>query len=301
MRARLRVERAWGRSTLTEEFLLGHRGDHLKVRERLDWREPAHLLKPRFPTALSDARATYEISFGVLERLLDGPENSAHSWVDLSGTVRVGGRVVPAGLAVINTANHGFDTALGADGGSPSIGMTTVRSAEPGVFLARSAGAGAGGGVRLLGKAMRESFQAGVLPDRLSFAANDGGPVTITALKGSEDDDALIIRALATNGRRASAPAGAAAGWLDGGRRLRAVPDPDVPGAGRGGGAGQRGGPDPMAVARGAAAGVAGRAGDGEPVRLRPGSAGQREDRAALAEIRPGERLAPGEDESGSD
>jgi alpha-mannosidase len=233
VRARLRVERAWGRSTLTEELMLGHRGDHLKVRVRLDWREQAHLLKLRFPTALGDPRATYEVPFGVVERPLDGAENPAHSWVDLSGTVDVDGVPVPAGLAVINTAKHGFDTSAEP---SPSIGMTAVRSPvyswhdprrleEDGLYsyqdqgiqefryaivphagdwrrpavLRRSAELAASP------RAMLESFHGGVLPDRLSFAADDGGPVMITALKGSEDDDALIVRAVETTGQTVTA------------------------------------------------------------------------------------------------
>jgi alpha-mannosidase len=238
VRARLRVERTWGRSTLTEEFLLGHRGDHLKVRARLDWREQAHLLKLRFPTALIDPRATYEVPFGVVERPLDGAENPAHSWVDLSGTIDVDGARVPAGLAVINTAKHGFDTSTSDGGaeGSPSIGMTAVRSpvyswhdprrldsdglysyTDQGIQEFRYAIVPHAGDWRQPAvlrrsaelaasvRAMLESFHGGVLPDRLSFAGDDGGPVMITALKGSEDDDALIVRAAETTGRAGTA------------------------------------------------------------------------------------------------
>ncbi len=141
LRARLLVEREWGRSTLVEEFLLDHDADAVEVRVRLDWREQAHLLKLRFPTALTDARATYEIPFGAIERPVDGAEEPAQTWVDLTGRAAAGRKRVPAGLAVVNTAKHGFDVLPGGDGragdggagtaggpDAPSIGMTAVRS-----------------------------------------------------------------------------------------------------------------------------------------------------------------------------
>ncbi|MEE6273815.1 glycoside hydrolase family 38 C-terminal domain-containing protein [Georgenia sp. MJ206] len=233
LRARLRVEREWGRSTLTEELVLGHDSDALEVRVTIDWREKAHLLKIRFPTALADPRATYEIPFGAIERPVDGAEEPAQTWVDLSGTV--GGR--RAGLAVVNDAKHAFDVSPGE---APSIGMTAVRSPvyswhdpreldpdglyayqDQGVQTFRYLLVPHGGAWREAGlarrsaelgspvRAMLESFHAGPLPDRLSFAADDGGQVMITAVKGSEDDGVhgpdLVVRAVETTGRPARA------------------------------------------------------------------------------------------------
>jgi alpha-mannosidase len=125
LRARLRVERDWHRSTMVEEFILGHHCDALEVRVTIDWREQAHLLKLCFPTALADPVSTHEIPYGTIVRPVDGGENAAQSWVDVSGTVD--GR--PAGLAVVNNAKHGYDVSPGTPGGdTPSIGITAVRS-----------------------------------------------------------------------------------------------------------------------------------------------------------------------------
>ena len=121
LRTRVRVERAWGASTLVEELVLDHDSPVLRVEVTLDWREPAHLLKLRFPTVLADPRATYEIPFGQLERPVDGAEEPAQAWVDLTGTVD--GR--PAGLTLVTTDKHGYDVSPGAE---PSIGLTAVRS-----------------------------------------------------------------------------------------------------------------------------------------------------------------------------
>ncbi|GGK75017.1 alpha-mannosidase [Mangrovihabitans endophyticus] len=232
LRARLRVERAWGRSRVVEEFLLGHRADAVEVRVTIDWREEAHLLKLCFPTALADPVARYEVPFGSIERPVDGRENPGQSWVDLTGTVA--GR--PAGLTVVNNAKHGYDTSPGTPGAEgPSIGITAVRSPvyswhdprrlDPDGFysyqdqgiqsfrylMVPHAGdwrqadphrraAELGAPVR----AMLESFHPGALPARQSYLDDGGGPVTVTAVKGHEDggdSPDLVVRAAETTGR----------------------------------------------------------------------------------------------------
>lgn len=222
LRSRVRVEREWGASTLVEEFVLDHDSAVLRVDVALDWREEAHLLKLRFPTVLEDPRATYEIPFGHLERPVDGAEEPAQSWVDLTGTVEG----APAGLTVVTTNKHAYDVspdAAGADEhaaarAEPSIGVTAVRSPvyswhdprllDPdGIYSFQDQGiqrfsyelvphAGdwrTADPVRralLLGnpvRAMQESFHDGVLPPVHSFADDGGGAVMVTALKGTED------------------------------------------------------------------------------------------------------------------
>ena len=234
LRALLRVEREWNRSTMIEEFVLGHRSDALEVRVTIDWREQAHLLKLCFPTAISDPVSTYEIPFGSLEKPVDGGENPAQSWVTITG--RVGDET--AGLAIVNNAKHGYDVSPGSDGGdTPSIGITAVRSPvyswhdprslDPDGFYSfqdqgvqsfryllvphgrdwRAAGL-ARRAVELGApmRAMLESFHPGTLPSELSFGTDGGGQVMLTAVKGSEDDsDDLIVRAVETTGRPARA------------------------------------------------------------------------------------------------
>ncbi len=229
LRARLRVERAWHHSTMVEEFLLGHRSDALEVMVTIDWREQAHLLKLCFPTALSGATSTYEIPFGALEQPIDGAENAAQSWVDVSG--RIDG--LPAGLAVVNNAKHGHDVSPGPGGGdAPSIGITAVRSPvyswhdprqlEPDEFYSfQDQGvqsfrylliphpgdwrvAGLSRRAAELGsppRAMLEGFHPGALPAQQSFASDGGGQVLITAVKGWEEGTDVVIRAVEITGR----------------------------------------------------------------------------------------------------
>lgn len=232
LRALLRVEREWNRSSMVEEFVLGHRSDALEVRVTIDWREQTHLLKLCFPTAISDPASTYEIPFGSLEKKVDGGENPAQSWVTITG--RVGDE--PAGLAIVNNAKHGYDVSPGSEAGdTPSIGITAVRSPvyswhdprslDPdGFYSFQDQGvqqfryllvphgrdwraAGLARRAAELGapmRAMLETFHPGTLPSELSFGTDGGGQVMVTAVKGSEDDSSdLIVRAVETTGRAA--------------------------------------------------------------------------------------------------
>lgn len=226
LRAIVRVEREWHRSTLIEEFVLAADQDSLQLRCTLDWREQAHHMKLRFPVAINEPTATYEIPFATLERPLDGAEEPAQSWVDLTGTSPTTGQ--PAGLTVINNAKHGYDASPAGTpvaGSDPSIGITAVRSAiyswhdpqildEDGIYNYQDQGIQQfscqlvphAGNWRLVDptrraaelgtppRAMLESFHPGKRPGTQSFA-EDGwatasvstGSVMITAVKGSED------------------------------------------------------------------------------------------------------------------
>ncbi|GAA2247236.1 alpha-mannosidase [Herbiconiux moechotypicola] len=237
LRSRIRVERSWGRSTMIEDFILGHDSDQVEVRVTIDWRERAHMLKLRFPVAVSDPTATFEIPFGTLERPVNGSEEPGQSWVDLTGDTEAHGRV---GLAVVNNAKHGYDAspARVLDDGrveSASIGITAVRSPvyswhDPRLLDPEESYSYQDQGVQtftyllvphgadwreadltrraaLLGsapRAMMESFHEGPLRPSASFASDRGGSVMITAIKGSEDDGVdgtdLIVRAVETSG-----------------------------------------------------------------------------------------------------
>lgn len=244
LRARLRIESSWGRSTMVEELILGHDSTALEVRVTLDWREKAHLLKLRFPVAIDAPVGTYEIPFGHQERPVDGAEEPGQSWIDLTGTVD--GR--PAGLAVVNDAKHGYDLSPAGSptpGLSPSLGITAVRSPvyswhdpqtldpegfysyqDQGVqrfsyLVVPHAGDWREAGVmrraQELGtrvRAMLESFHDGPEPAQRSFLevttiAGDG-EATVTALKGAEDapaagPDDLVVRVVETSGRPVTA------------------------------------------------------------------------------------------------
>ncbi|WP_426517438.1 alpha-mannosidase [Diaminobutyricibacter sp. McL0618] len=240
LRARLRVERSWGRSTMVEEFILGHESDQVEVRVTIDWREQAHLLKLRFPVMLDDPAATYEIPYGTIERPVNGSEEPGQSWVDLTG--RTAGNA-QAGLTVINNAKHGYDVSPAGDRDgewvSPSIGITAVRSPvfswhdprllEPeGIYTYQDQGTQSftyllvphrgdwrstdptrrAAQLGSAPRAMLETFHDGTEPATQSYVDDGAGSVMITAIKGSEDTGEsgtdLIVRAVETRGHAAS-------------------------------------------------------------------------------------------------
>jgi alpha-mannosidase len=228
VRAVLRVVSEYGASTLTEEYVLGVRDRHVEVRVTLDWHERQKLLKLRFPTALTDPAATFEIPYGHLARPANGTEECAQAWVDVSGELPGGAR---AGLAVLNDGKYGHDV-LGGD-----IGVTAVRSPvyawhEPKELDADELYAFQDQGrqeftyrlvphggdwrdapvVRLAAELnqpafpLLESYHDGDLPQTRSFMAVSGGSVVPSVLKVAEDGaDALVVRAYETAGRACEA------------------------------------------------------------------------------------------------
>ncbi|WP_433675311.1 alpha-mannosidase [Microbacterium gorillae] len=239
LRSRVRVERVWGESRLIEEYLLTHDAPAVRVDVTLDWREKAHLLKLRFPVALTDPAATYEIPYGTIERPVDGAEEPAQSWVDLTGSIDGS----PAGLTVVCTNKHGWDVSpAGSAGGDvPSIGITAVRSPvyswhDPRLLDAEGIYSFQDQGVQrfsleliphagnwraaqptrratVLGapvRAQQESFHAGDLAPVHGFVDDGAGAVMVSAVKGSEDVPEgapadLIVRAVETLGREGEA------------------------------------------------------------------------------------------------
>ncbi|MGT2426428.1 alpha-mannosidase [Amnibacterium kyonggiense] len=222
LRARVRVERAWRRSTLAEEFVLTTGGDALEVRVELDWHEPMHLLKWRVPVALAHPAGRVEIPFGSIERGVTGAEEPGQSWIDLTE-----GEV---GLAVVNDAKHAYDLSPATAEASASIGVTIVRSPpyawhDPSELDLDAPHAYQDQGFQrftvllaphgpldtadlhrraaeltMRPRAMLESFHEGDLPARASWITASPRSVAVTAIKLAEDGDDLIVRAVETAG-----------------------------------------------------------------------------------------------------
>jgi alpha-mannosidase len=228
VRAVLRVESAYGRSEMAEEFVLSAGSRQVEVRTSVNWQEKLKLLKLRFPTALSDVTATHEIPYGHLARTPDGTEEPAQAWVDVTGTLPDGRT---AGLAVANDSKYGHDVRGG------EIGMTALRSPvyawhEPqeldpdGIYEYLDQGwqhfrsllvphAGdwrAADPVRRAAElnqpafALLETFHDGPVGQRVSYADDGGGSVLVTVVKGDEDASGdVVVRAYESAGRATTA------------------------------------------------------------------------------------------------
>ncbi|HEX6443614.1 MAG TPA: glycoside hydrolase family 38 C-terminal domain-containing protein [Streptosporangiales bacterium] len=227
VRSVLRVESGYGSSTLVEEFVLGRDAGHVDVRVVVDWHEQMKMLKLRFPTTLADARATFEIPYGHVERATNGGEEPAQAWVDVTG--RLGDGSV-AGFTVANDGKYGHDVRGG------DIGVTSVRSPayawhEPKPLdddvhdyldqgrqeftlrLIPHAGDWRDAGVVRRAAELNqpafpllESYHDGDLPPDASFAEVDAEAVVPTVLKPAADGSGdIVLRAYEAHGRPAHA------------------------------------------------------------------------------------------------
>ena len=105
LRARLRVQTTYNRSTLAIDWLLYAASPFVEARVSLDWHEQRRMLKFSFPVAVSAPRATYEIAYGNIERATNGDEEPGQRWLDVSGA-RAG---TAYGLALVNDAKYGYN------------------------------------------------------------------------------------------------------------------------------------------------------------------------------------------------
>jgi alpha-mannosidase len=223
----LRVDSAYGASTLREDFVLVQGARHVEVRVTIDWHERLKMLKLRFPTGLTNVTATHAIPYGHLERTNDGHETVSHTWVDVSGVLARRA----AGLSVLNDAKYGVDVTDG------EIGLTALRSPpyawhipqplpEDGDYEVMDQGvqrftyrllphagdwreAGTARAAAELDQrpvALLESFHDGPMPQHRSFAdVRDAGNVVVTVVKRAEDGGGHIVRGYETNGEAGSA------------------------------------------------------------------------------------------------
>lgn len=229
-------------------------------------RAPRSTSPSRPGSGAAPSSTAFEIPYGELERPVDGAEEPAQTWVDLTGTVDG----APAGLTVIATNKHGWDAS--PDG---TIGITAVRSPvyswhDPRLLDAEGHYSYQDQGIQRFSylmaphagdhheveptrrglelghapRAMLESSHDGQLPLAHSFVDDGGGAVMVTAVKGSEDpsDESgtggadLSVRAVETRGlaTRASIALPLLGRTLEASRSIAASPGPTAtPSTGR--------------------------------------------------------------------
>jgi len=244
VRAILRVESRYGSSRLREDYVLGTDVPYVDVRIALDWHEQLKLLKLRYPTSVRTATATFETPYGHLERLASGDEEPGQSWVDVSGGGRgltvindaKYGYDVRGGDTCVGSTEQAESGGGGFAGAGADIGISAVRSPvwawhdpreleEDGDFEYMDQGRQSFV-VRLVPHkgdwrnadvvrraaelnqphfALIETFHAGPLPQRASYASDGGGDVVVTVVKSAEDGGACVVRAYESAGRAARA------------------------------------------------------------------------------------------------
>ena len=218
VRGMLRVESKWRSSYMTQEYILYRGMNWLELRVGLDWHEQFQALKLEFPLALEQPSACYEIPFGCIERPANGIEESGQGWVDLSG--QRPSTTEAYGLALLNNAKYSFSAA------GSVLEVTALRSPayahhNPNVLeegrkytfidqgrqdftLRLLPHTGKPDPAELSHQAaelnqpavlQQASFHPGRMPQRVSFAAVGPASILLSALKGAEDGDGLVLRA----------------------------------------------------------------------------------------------------------
>jgi alpha-mannosidase len=207
LRAVIRVKSHFQNSTFIQDITVDAGVPRVDVNMQAEWHEKHVLLKVAFPLAAHNEKATFEIPFGSIERptTRNTPaerakfEVPAERWADLSDARH--------GFSLLNDCKYGYD----AKGNV--LRLSLLRSpewpdphADEGHHAFTYSLYPHGGGWREA-LTVRRGYElnyplipmvvanhTGSLPDAHSFLEVREDNVVVTAVKKSEDDDALVIR-----------------------------------------------------------------------------------------------------------
>lgn len=115
VRSVIRSVAYYGKSTLTQDFILYAGKPQIDVEACVDWQEKCSVLKLKFNTALKSPKVTADIPYGFISRTANGEEEHCHKWVDLSDS--------DYGVAFMNDSKYSYS----ADG--TSFSLTAVNNA----------------------------------------------------------------------------------------------------------------------------------------------------------------------------
>ena len=207
VRATIRIARSWQNSKFVQDVSLYAGFDRVDVTNNIDWHETHVLLKAAFPLAASGPQATYEIPYGSIER----PTTRNNSWEAAKFEV-------PAlRWADLGDRNHGFslinESKYGYDAKGNVLRLSLLRSptwpdpeADRGHHqFSYSLYPHSGDWKQALTvrrgyefnyqlRAFQVEAHEGSLPPQHSFVGITGDNVVLTALKKTEDSDALLLR-----------------------------------------------------------------------------------------------------------
>lgn len=212
VRAAIEVSRAFDGSLVTQRIRLaaGEAGDRVEIDTRIDWNTPATLLKASFPLTARNARATYDLGVGTIQRGNDTAtlyEVPAQRWADISAPDG------SFGVAVLDDSKYGWD--------KPSDGVLRLSlvHSPPSIekdygrhrFLYAIAGHRGDwreGGVPAIGARLNQplvAFQApphaGGLGKRFSMLRVSAPQVAVSAFKMAEESREVIVRLFEQYGR----------------------------------------------------------------------------------------------------
>ena len=217
VRSTIRIERTWQSSHFIQDISLAANADTVVIDNTVDWHETHILLKAAFPLAASGPMATFEIPYGTIQRPTTRNnswesakfEVPAQRWADLGDGKN--------GFSLLNEEKYGYD-AVGN-----MLRLTLLRSptwpdpdADRGIqhfryALYPHAGTWQQAMTERKGYELNYPLQASVVEAHMgslaashSFISVDDDNVILTALKKSEDTNALILRVYDWSGKSSS-------------------------------------------------------------------------------------------------
>ena len=99
VRATWKITTRWGGSTAVQEITIYREIPAIHGRLEVDWHEQWTALKLAFPFALDEAKATFSVPFGHVERPANGQEEPTQQWLDVTGRLAGTGRIQEANFA----------------------------------------------------------------------------------------------------------------------------------------------------------------------------------------------------------
>ena len=240
-RAAIRVARRYRHSTIAQTYALAANGRRLDIFTEIDWHDRRVFLRSLTPAAVRAPSANYECAYGVVRRPTHANtswdaamfEAAAHRFVDLSDP--------GFGLAVLNDAKYGHSV-RGA-----VIGISLLRSpiypdplADEGeqsftYALFPHAGEWHVGGVREEAENLNQPLAClsaqGLAPGMSAPLGFSGGNIALSALKGAEEGDGLVLRVYEPAGARTDFGFAPPKGWrIVGPVNLMEEPEAERPG-----------------------------------------------------------------------
>ncbi len=214
----IEVESYYNNSVLIQEFSLYEGEKMLRVKASVDWHEKHKMLKLSYPISVTNPKAVFEIPFGMIERECNGMEESGHSWIAIKGNERT--------VAILN--NNKYSSSF--DGNI--MNLTVLRSpifadhgVTPRVRESRYTDQGiqhfqysvmpVEGEWNTVIRVARELNETpinivennhkGCLPTNYCGIKCNCNNIVVSALKRSEDNNGLILRAYETEGKNVKA------------------------------------------------------------------------------------------------
>ncbi len=207
LRASVRLRRHWGESKLIQTIVLYAGSDRVDIENDFDWHETQTLLKAAFPLRASSNTAAFEIPYGIIERPTTRDnaveqamyEVPALRWADLGDDKH--------GLSLINNSKYGYDATahllrISLLRSSIYPDPMADRGAQHMIYsLYPHAGNWHTAMVERRGYefnyplfAYQTNPHPGILGSEHCFLSVQDPSVVVTAMKHSEDGNALILR-----------------------------------------------------------------------------------------------------------